>query len=193
MKKVIACFLVLFTITSCDVVQQIQQAGNLISCDFKLKDVQDIRLAGVSVQNAKGAADLNIGDAARIAAAMMGQTFPLTFNLNIEAKNPNKLAAGINRLDWILYIDDIEMVSGSNQEAMSIPANGSSVLPLRMNIDLKKALNGKSGQSLLNFGLNLAGSKGEPSRIKLKAKPSIVVGSRSIAYPGYITIVSEVK
>lgn len=193
MKKVFICFFMLLTITSCDVVKQVKQAGNFVTCSFRLKEVEDVRLAGVSVQNKRGAADLNIGDAAQLAVALTGKTFPLTFNLNVEAKNANGTAAGLSRLDWILLIDDIEMVSGTNEETITIPANGSSVFPLRMDVDLKKALNGKSGQALLNFGLNLAGSNGEPTRIKLKAKPSIMIGNRLVAYPGYITITREVK
>ncbi len=193
MKKVFVYFFLLLTITSCDVVKQVQQAQNFVTCSFRLKEVQDVRLAGVSVQNKRGAADLNIGDAAQLAMALTGKTFPLTFNLNVEAKNANRAEAGLNRLDWILIIDDIEMVSGTNEEVINIPANGSSVFPLKMNVDLKKVLNGKSGQSLLNFGLNLAGANGEPTRIKLKAKPSIMIGNRLVAYPGYITITGEVK
>lgn len=193
MRKIIVSLLILITVTSCDVVKQIQQVTSFAACDFRLKDVQDVKLAGISVQNKRGAADLNIGDAARLGIAITSGTFPLTFNLNVEARNPNGMSAGLNRIDWILFIDDIEMVSGTNEETINIPANGSNVFQLHMNVDLKKVLNGKSGQSLLNFGLNLAGSNGEPTRIKLKAKPSVMIGSRLVAYPGYITITSVVK
>jgi len=193
MKRILVFLFTLIAITSCGVVQQVQQIASFAKCDFKLNDVQDVRIAGISVQNYKGTSDLNFGDAARLAAALTGSTLPLTFNLNIEAHNPNGQVAGLNRLEWILLIDDIEMLNGVNEEPVSIPANGSTIIPLRMNIDLRKALSGKSGQSLLNFGFNLAGANGEPTRIKLKAKPTILVGKFPISYPGYITITSTVK
>ena len=193
MKRILVFLFTLIAITSCGVVQQVQQIASFAKCDFKLNDVQDVRIAGISVQNYKGTSDLNFGDAARLAAALTGSTLPLTFNLNIEAHNPNGQVAGLNRLEWILLIDDIEMVNGINEEPVTIPANGSTVIPLSMNIDLRKALSGKSGQSLLNFGFNLAGANGSPTRIKLKAKPTILVGKFPIAYPGYITITSVVK
>lgn len=193
MKKVFISLLIFLSITSCDVVKQVQQASNFITCSFRLKDIQDVRLAGVLVQNKRDVTDLNIGDAAQLAIALTGRSFPLTFNLNVEAKNTNGSIAGLTRLDWILIIDDIEMVTGTNEDAINIPANGVAVFPLRMNVDLKKVLNGKSGQALLNFGLNLAGSNGEPTRIKLKAKPSIIIGNRLVAYPGYITVTSTVQ
>ena len=193
MKRALVFLFVLFAVTSCSVVKQIQQVTTFAACEFKLIDVQDVRIAGISVGNKRGSADLNFGDAARLGIALTGSTLPLTFNLNVEAHNPNAQVAGLNRLEWILYIDDIEMVNGVNEEPITIPAQGSTMIPLRMNIDLRKALSGKSGQSLLNFGFNLAGANGEPTRIKLKAKPTILVGKFPIAYPGYITITSTVK
>ena len=193
MKRVLAFLFVVFVVSSCNVVQQIRQVTSMAACDFKLKDVQDIRIAGITVQNSKGSADLNFSDAARLAVALTGSTLPLTFNLNIEAHNPNEQVAGLNRLEWILLIDDIEMLNGVNENPITIPAKGSTMIPLSMIIDLRKALSGKSGQSLLNFGFNLAGANGSPTRIKLKAKPTILVGKFPIAYPGYITITSVVK
>lgn len=193
MKRALAFLFILFAFNSCSVVKQIQQVTSFAACDFKLIDVQDIRIAGVLVQNKKGSSDLNFGDAARLGIALTGSTLPLTFNLNLEAHNPNAQVAGLNRLEWILIIDDIEMLNGVNENPITIPSNGSTIIPISMNIDLRKALSGKSGQAMLNFGFNLAGANGEPTRIKLKAKPTILVGKFPIAYPGYITITSAVK
>jgi hypothetical protein len=193
MKRALAFLFVLLAFASCTVVKQIQQATSMSQCDFKLNDVQDIRLAGVQVQNIKNASDLNFSDGARLAAALTSSTLPLTFTLNVEAHNPNEQTAGLNRLEWILLIDDIEMVNGVNEVPVSIQGKGSTVIPLSMNIDLRKALSGKSGQAMMNFALNLAGANGTPTRIKLKAKPTILVGRFPLSYPGYITVTSIVK
>ncbi len=193
MKRVLALLFVLLALASCGVVKQIQQATSMSQCDFKLNNVQDVRLAGVLVQNIRSASDLNFSDGARLAAALTSSTLPLTFTLNVDAYNPNEQTAGMNRLEWILLIDDIEMVSGVNETPISIPGKGSVVIPLSMNIDLRKALSGKSGQAMMNFALNLAGANGVPTRIKLKAKPTIMVGRFPLSYPGYITVTSTVK
>jgi hypothetical protein len=39
--------------------------------------------------------------------------------------------------------------------------------------------------------MNLAGSGNRPSRITLKAKPSVVVGGVTFPYPDYITIQND--
>ena len=173
----------------CDILEQAGQMASLAKCEFRLKNVDQLRLAGVNIQQVNKLSDLNFMDAARITAAATSGNLPLNFTLNVETKNPNTSIAGLNRLDWILLIDDIEMVSGVNEQNIQIPANGgTSNIPLTIGINLKEALKGKSADAIANFGLNLAGAGDKPSRITLKARPSITVGGRSIAYPGYITV-----
>ncbi len=176
----------------CDILEQAGQVANLAKCEFRLKNVDQLRLAGVNIQQVNKLSDLTFMDAAKITAAATGGNLPLNFTLNVETKNPNSTIAGLNRLDWILLIDNIEMVSGVNEQRIQIPANGgTSIIPLTIGINLKEALQGKSADAIANFGLNLAGAGNKPSRITLKARPSIMVGGRSIAYPGYITVENE--
>ena len=190
-------FLALVAITTifagCDILEQVTQVANLTKCEFRLKTVDQLKLAGVDIQHIDQFSDLKLMDAARITTAIAsGGSLPLTFNLNVEAKNPNGSIAGMNRLDWILFIDDIQMVSGVNEDRIQIPGNGgTAVLPLSIAVNLKEALKGKSGDAIANFGMNLAGTGNRPTRITLKAKPTIMVGNQSIAYPGYLTIQNE--
>ena len=176
----------------CDILEQASQVANLTKCEFRLESVDQLRLAGVNIQQVDQFSDLSFIDAAKITAAATGSNLPLNFTLNVEAKNPNSATAGLNRLDWILLIDDIEMVSGVNEQNVQIAANGgTSTIPLTIGINLKEALKGKSADAIANFGLNLAGAGNKPTRITLKAKPSIMVSGRSIAYPGYLTVENE--
>jgi len=196
MKKIpvfTAVFLIITLMTGCEILDQARQVAMLSKCEFKLKTVDQLRLAGVNIQQVKNLTDLNMMDAAKItAAAVSGGSLPLNFTLNVEARNPNTAAAGLTKLEWILFIDDIQMVSGVNEQRVQIPGNGGTgIIPLSIGIDLKQALKGKSGEAIANFGLNLAGAGNKPTRITLKAKPTIMVGSQSIAYPGYLTIQNE--
>jgi hypothetical protein len=177
----VAVMLTLLLVSACDVLNQVQQMANLTKCEFRLKTVDQLRLAGVNIQQIRQLSDLSLMDAAKITtAAMSGGSLPLNFTLNVEAKNPNTAVAGLNRLDWTLLIDDIEMVSGVNENRVQIPANGStSIIPLTISIDLKQALKGKSGDAIANFGLNLAGAGNQPTRIspifRWDRKPSLIL------------------
>ena len=176
----------------CDVTQQAQHATNLAKCDFRISSVENINLAGIYIQNINSIKNLNLTDAAMIMAAMGSSTFPLSLQLNFEGKNPNSTVAGLNRLEWILFIDDIQMTSGMVDKAFAIPPNnGTEIIPIQVGMDLKQALKGKSLDAIVNFGFNLAGVGNKPTRIKAKLKPTIMIGNYPLSYPGYITVNTE--
>lgn len=196
MKKLISLSALLITmmlLSGCEILNQAQQMANLTKCEFRLNSVDQLRLAGVNIQQVRQLSDLNFMDAAKItAAAASGGNLPLNFTLNVEVKNPNPATAGLNRLDWILLIDDIEMTTGVNDQRVQVAANGgTAIIPLTIGIDLRQALQGKSADAIANFGLNLAGAGNRPTRITLKAKPTIMLGSQTISYPGYLTVQNE--
>ncbi len=176
----------------CDVVQQAQQAVNLVNCDFRIRTVENITLAGVNIQQYKSVKDLNFADVAKITAAAAKQTFPLSLKLNLEGRNPNAASAGLNRIDYILLIDDIQMTEGSLTQSFVIPPNnGTTIIPMQLTFDLKKVLQGKSLDAVINFGFNLAGAGNKPTRIKIRLRPTIMVGPTELQYPGYITVGTE--
>ena len=191
-KNVVILLLTIVILNSCDILNQVKQMETFAKCEFRLNTVQNISLAGVYIQNIKKFSDVNLLDAAKITAALAQGSLPLSLTLNVDVKNPNSTTAAMNKLEWILLIDNIEMVRGINNQRVSVSPNGGiSTLPLQITTDLKKVLSGKSSEAMLNFGCNLAGVGNRPTRITLKAKPSIMIANKSIAYPGYITVNNE--
>ena len=185
-------FIILMPFQGCDVAQQAQKSTNLVNCDFRILSVENIYLAGINIQNKTSIQNLNMTDAAKIMTSVAGNTLPLTFKLNFAAKNPNTSPAGLNKLEWILFIDDIQMTSGSVDKAFTIPPNnGSAVIPIQVGIDLKQALKGKSLDAIANFAFNLAGAGNKPTRFKAKLRPTIMIGNYPLTYPGYISVNTE--
>ena len=165
---------------------------NFGKCSFWLRDVQDITLAGVDMQYVDQFSDLSFPETARITAAVLSGDLPLSFILNVEVYNPNPEKAIMNEFKWILFIDDIEITNGIVDRRIEVSPNGGiALLPISLSIDLFDALSGENADAIINFGFNLAGLGGEPSRIKLKAKPSVYVSGKRINYPGYITVEGE--
>lgn len=180
---------VMLFMSSCDVLQQVSQMANLTRCQFRLTEVQQLTLSGINIQNIKKTSDLNIMDYGKLINAVATNNFPLDFVLNLEAKNPNPSPAGMNKLEWILFIDDIEMTRGNLNRQISIQGNnGVSVIPLNMHFDLKKVLANKSADAIVNFAMNLAGAGNQPTRFMLKVKPTINVGGVDLAYPDFINV-----
>lgn len=194
MKKslFILTFLSAFILNSCDILDQVSQVAMLSKCQFRLSTLTNTKLAGVNVQNIDSFNDLSFVDVTKVSAAYATGNLPLSFTLNVEAKNPNTSAAGMSKLDWILLIDDLEVLTGITEQRITIPANGgTAILPLNLSFDLLKVIESRNVESLANFGMNLAGAGNRPTRVTLKAKPTIYVGSNPITYPNYITIENE--
>ncbi len=184
-QKVLFIILVLF-IASC---AQIKEFTNLLNCDFRLSSADNITLGGMNVQKFKSFTDLTIMDGAKLLANVASGTLPLNFTLNVEARNPNTQKAALNKLDWIAFIDDTQIATGTTTQRVEIaPNNGTGTFPIQINTDLAKLLSGQAAKNIVNFGLNLVDAGNRPTRISLKAKPTIMVGNYALQYPGYITI-----
>ncbi len=177
--------------TGCNIARQAQQASNLANCDFRIRSVEKVNLAGVELQYIRSVSDLQLSDVALILAGFTSPVFPLSLQLNLEGRNPNTTAAGLNRLEWILFIDDIQMTSGILDQPVTIPALSTSAIPVQVGLDLKTVLSGKSSTAMLNFCMNLAGVGNMPTRFKIKLKPTLIIAGTAITYPGYITIKTD--
>ncbi|MDP1621478.1 MAG: LEA type 2 family protein [Bacteroidales bacterium] len=181
--------IVLFiSFSGCDVAKQAQKASNLAKCDFRISSVDNINLAGVELQHIKSVSDLTISDMGRIFGGFASPVFPLSLVIYLDVLNPNAREAGLNRLDWILYIDDIQMTSGILNKPIAIPGFGSVNIPVEVGLNLKNVLSGESSGAMLNFCMNLTGFGNKPSRFKIRLKPTVIVAGAELTYPGYITV-----
>ncbi len=160
---------------SCSVLRQVQEAQNFARCQFRLRTVDGIRVANIDVQNIKSKSDLNLLDAGKLGLALAGNSLPLTLRLNVEAQNPNSSSAAMNRMEWTMFIDDIQMVTGAVSDRVEIPQNSSAIVPLDISVDLLKVLSGRSAETIANFAFNLAGEGGKPTRFMLRIKPTVTI------------------
>jgi hypothetical protein len=191
-QKVISVIVISIIFGGCTVQQQVQQAKTLVNCDFRIMSVENVQMAGVLIKNESSLNDFSLADAARIMQAFSSGKFPLNFQLNLEGKNPNSSPAGMNRLEYILFLDDNQITSGGLYRSFQIPPNnGTAIIPIQVNLDLKQLLSGKTIDAMVNLGLNIAGMGTHPTRITAKIKPTIMIGNTPLTYPGYITIRTE--
>lgn len=189
--KTVLITLMIVVFHSCSVMRQANEMKTFANCEFFLQTAENYKLAGVELEGVKKADDLSFSQVSTILLAFAKGNLPLDFTLNILVLNPNSSVAAMNKLEWILFIDDIEMTSGVLNERIEIQPNGSSkVIPVDVYFNLNNALDGKTAEALVNFGMNLTQQGERPTRLMLKAKPYIKVGGRMQDYPGYIKIKS---
>ena len=180
----------------CSVVQQILSLQRL---QFKLDGVTGFALSGINISNKSKLTDFSISDGLKLTQIYGSRSIPVEFILNVATKNPNDGSGGIQRttatltsFDWTLYIDDKATISGNIDRQIEIPGTGqTSVIPLRMSLDLYKFFGDKGYDGIINLVLAIGGVNGSAARLKLDARPTVNTPLGPINYPGRITVIDR--
>jgi hypothetical protein len=156
--------------------------------EFALDRVHEVRLAGVLLDRIDRPEDVGALDLARILAAVAQGNLPLTLTLDVAAVNPEgNPEARLAALDWTLFLQDRETVSGGLPAPVRIPVAGRATIPLQLQLDLVDFLDG-SAQDLLNLALSFAGEDVPETELRLEAIPTVETSVGPIRYPQPIVI-----
>jgi len=167
----------------------LQQIAALRQVDFELDRVANGLVAGVSLDRLAGGGSLGPADLARLSAAALRGEVPLSFTLDVGAENPaeNPAAAQLVSLDWTLFLDGTETVSGVYNDDRLIAPGTRTTLPIAMEVDLARFF-GRNVGDLARLVGNIAGVSTQRQTIRLDARPSINTQFGPIRYPGVISI-----
>lgn len=171
--------------------RQIKEAQNLAYCEFRVAGVENVKIAGIPLIGITKVSDLNIVESGKLAAKVLEGKLPFTFDLKLAVKNPNKNKAALNELEYILLIDDAELLTGTTRTRFEVAPQSISIMTLFIEMDLIKIFTGKTGKEIIEAGISLAGISNSTSRLTMKLKPTFVVAGRSIKYPGYIKVTKD--
>ena len=185
-------------VSGCSTLKQLSNTvATLQQLQFKLDGVEPGTLAGVDLTKANDPSRLSTTDGLRLATAYAEQSWPLSFTVNVAARNPNDGGdaggggtALLSSLAWTLAIDGKETISGDIPEPLEIPGAGRvTIIPFRMSLDLFRFFGDGGYDDLLNLALAIAGAEGSASRLTLTAVPSVSIAGVPVRYPGSIEIV----
>ena len=177
-------------LSSCDILNdmmnQANSLANLKNCEFNLKNVNNVNVAGVNVKNLSQG-KLTAADVVKLVAAYQSKQVPLTMNVNMDVKNPTTQEAALSVLDWILAIDGKDMASGTNTQRYTIKPSTTSTVPLGVSTDLGDMFSQKGLEALKTFASSFT-NEGISSKVGLKVRPSLVAGNTTIPFPSYFTL-----
>lgn len=167
----------------------LSQLAALRQVDFDLGGVQNGLVAGIDLDRVAQTRALGATDIARLTGALATGNVPLRFTLNVDANNPsdNPTPAQLVKLDWTLFLNDTQTVSGIYNDTRLIQPGTTTVLPIAMEMNLVDFF-GRNIGDISNLLVNLAGGQGGPSDIRLEARPTINTSLGPIRYPGTISI-----
>ena len=185
-----------FFISGCGVIQTI---ANFKKLQFKIDSVNELKLGGIDISNMTKLEDLSAAHVAALYKIVFDQKVPLSFTLNIAAKNPNDGSSGtppaditLKSLPFTLYIDESEYLTANIKQSVVVPGKGDlTIIPVQVDLDLWEWVKVHNFGNTIKPILALGGVEGITTRLKLTAKPVIGTPIGDIEYPGSITIVDH--
>ena len=196
MRKLISALLLLSVISGCSVLRTLENVSRL---KYRIHSANDYKVLGINIGTKKSLKDFNSLEMLKLSSGILKGSLPVTFALNIEAKNPNDGSGGYPQTDltlesfpYKLFINDKEIFSGDIEKPVIVPGKGeSTIITLNIEFDVAKLFKEKSLDDLLELMLNLSGVSGSTSNLKVITKPAIGTPLGKISYPDEITIIDK--
>lgn len=184
-KSIYLICLISFLLVNCRALKEIKA---LQKCAFQATGIENIELAGYEMKNKKSITDFSFLEGAKIGKDYAEKKLILSYTIPIKANNPNEQLAALNRLEWKLMFDNIEILNGISSKRIEIPAQQTSTFPLDIKMNISDLLSKKSFQELQKLAFNLENEYKKGNRLFLKVKPYLRVGKKQIPYPGFIKV-----
>ena len=188
LKKTLIILFATIGLVSCDVLTQVAQMANFATCSFDFNSLNQIQMLGIDLSKGMTKDNLNITQGLALVNAISNRTLPVTFNVNLDVKNPNSIAASMAKMDYIISLNGKEVVSTTLNKSVNVPANSTNVVTIPISTDLFQLFSGESADAIVNLAFKLAGASSNPVNIGIKVKPYITIGNQQLAYPDYISI-----
>ncbi|MCP5063926.1 MAG: hypothetical protein GY936_15880 [Ignavibacteriae bacterium] len=195
-KIIIVVSLLTLVISSCGVYNSIM---NISKLQYKLGSVNNFKVGNTLISDKSKLSDFNAISIVKLTSQVLSGDFPVSFTVNVLAKNPNKKSTITNSSDitlesfpWTLFIDGTKTISGNISSPILVPSvKNSVIIPLEMKFDLLDFFKGEGLQSIMNLALTLGGQKGSTSKIIIVAEPTIGTPLGNMTYPSPLTIVDK--
>lgn len=178
----------LITLPGC---KTLQELAALRQVAFTIDSVTNASLVGVDLASIQSYEDVNPLDALRVANAVRQKSLPFDFTLHLSGRNPedNDVQARLVRMDWTLFLEDRETISGVFNDDVALPPGQSVDIPITIQLDLYTFFDANA-RDLIELALNISGKGGKPKNVRLTAVPTIDTPIGPIRYPGTLDIVS---
>jgi hypothetical protein len=179
------CILFISMLIQCSSLLQIEKLKN---CEFRLERIEGMNIDGININSVHSFNDLGIINATRILQDLSKGSLPSEFKIMISVSNPNKSVAAMEKFEYIVMLDENEVVTGSLNDRIEIPANKSIEFPLSARADISKLLKQNSIAALMELANSLSKENTIEKRVRIKVKPNIRIGKKLLKYPGFIEI-----
>ena len=191
MRKLLIFATAVFLLNSCSILSEL---AAFTSCEFRLHSFQDPEACGIDISQLSSWSDFTFMEGQAVAGQLLQKRLPFEITVNVEVRNPGTSMAAVNSIQWIAFLDELQLAQGTVSQRVEVqPSGGVNKIPIRVQADLFDYLEGDNPRAMLDFALTLINAGDQSSQVSLKIKPSVLIGTQEIQYPDYFTITKEFK
>ena len=190
--RILTILMLMASFSACEqlanIANQAAQVVNLKNCTFDVSGISNINMLGIDLSKGMNKSSLNPTQLINVTNSLFNKKLPVSFNVNFDVDNPNGIAASLSKMDYIISLNNKQIISSTFSDGFSIPANSSGKVAIPISTDLFQLFSGETADAILNLAFKLAGAQSNPVNLGVQIKPYIKVNEQSLAYPDYITI-----
>jgi hypothetical protein len=186
-RSLIALAVILFisSIIQCNSLLQIERLKN---CQFRIERIEGTKIDGIEMNKFHSMNDLGFINTTKILQDLSKGSLSSDFEVIISVNNPNKSLASMEKFEYIVMLDKDEVISGSLNDRIEIPADKSIEFPISASVNISKLIKQNSVSALMELANTMSKGNTIQNRVKIKVKPYIKIGKKSLKYPGFIEI-----
>jgi len=184
MKQIL--YLILITVMSAfSGCTGVKETYNLKNCDYDFHSITNLTISDIDLS--KGLTPLMIPVVLSILSGN-STTAPMHFVVNIDVKNPNEDAASFEKLEYIIYIDDVRITDGLVTQPFYVEGGNTKILSVDIDVDIMDLVKDNTWPVTENAIKNFLGISDTPSKVTVQLKPSFKVGKQTFAAPSYVSV-----
>src|SRR5690606_31366188 len=153
MRKQIILFTgIIAFLFACGLDKQAKELRALENCHYEFLSADSIFLAGTDISRLIASGRLDVGSLPGVALGFLSRDIPLSGLLQVRVTNPTKNRAGIQQFAYKILIEDREVMDGTSDLPVVIPAGETVTVPVKLQANVYPFLSDTQTQrQLLEF------------------------------------------
>jgi len=181
----LACILFLSVLIQCSSLLEVEKLKN---CEFRLERLESMKIDGIKISKFHSINDLGIMNATKILQDLSKGSLSSEFDVILNVNNPNNSMASMEKFDYMVLLDENEVITGSLNDRIEIPANKSIEFPLSASVNVSKLTKQNTISELMELANSLSDKNAIEKRVRIKVKPYVRIGKKALKYPGFFDI-----
>jgi len=146
--------------------------NRLKTCEYKYSGISDVVISGQKLDDLKTQKSAGFMGTSILGKLLFDKEAPMSFNVLIQVKNPNKKIATLDKIEWTALIQDKEFLSGIYNQHFEVKPGETALLSIPVSFDLKQQISGENGAAIKTFGMAYL-MNGSAKGLSLKIRPYV--------------------